>query len=206
MNLVSGNKLAKLIGISSPAVSKAARIGRITSYAEDGTPKQFEPGATNLFDADTAAAELAANSQQGKRRDHKLGGRPRNDGTPTRQNTDKPVAMVKAGQPPEGAVVTDDPKNINEADLLEKKYKGLLARLKYEEAIGKLVPIDEVAAVVDQEYSRVRARLLAIPSKLAPELALADDESQCRALVEAAVADALNELTADTVTSEKAAA
>ena len=212
MNLVSGNKLAKLIGISSPAVSKAARIGRITSYDADGNPKQFEPGGTNLFDADTAKAELDANSQQGKRRDHKLGGRPRSDGTPAQQNTETPVVVVKAGQapaksapPPEG-VVTGTPKNINEADLLEKIYKGLLAKQKYEESAGKVVPIDEVAAVVDLEYSRVRARLLGIASKLAPEVALTDDEGQCRALIEAAVVDALTELTADDVTVEKAAA
>lgn len=87
--------------------------------------------------------------------------------------------------------------NLNRATATEKYYKALKAKLDYEEAAGKLVSIDSVAKIVEQEYSRVRARLLAIPSKLAPEVALIEDVSLCRSQIEAAVLDALAELSAD---------
>lgn len=200
MNLVSGRELAKIIGISGPAISKAARIGRLTVHERDGK---------KLFDADTAAAELAANSQPGKRRDHKLGGRPS-----TKPKADKPAAVTDQKPEvvkhiPEGASAdfdTENPTTIVQADLVERIYRGKLARLKYEEATGELVRIEEVAATVEAEYGRVRARLLGIASKLAPDVALEDNEAKCRVLIEAAIVDALRELSADTAIQTKAAA
>lgn len=201
MNLVNGSQLAKLLNVSPVAISKAARVGRITVHERDGK---------KLFDADTAAAELAANSQPGKKRDHKLGGRPAKDSS----KPSAPPAAAVANNPtvrqvPEGEsgeANLENPTTITQADLVEKIYKGKLARLKYEEAVGELVRIDEVAATVATEYSRVRARLLGIASKLAPDVALTDDESKCRALIENAIVDALKELSADATIQQKAAA
>lgn len=201
MNLVNGSQLAKLLNVSPVAISKAARVGRITVHERDGK---------KLFDADTAAAELAANSQPGKKRDHKLGGRPPKDSS----KQSAPAATAVASKPtvrevPEGEsgeASLENPTTITQADLVEKIYKGKLARLKYEEAVGELVRIDEVAATVATEYSRVRARLLGIASKLAPDVALTDDESKCRALIEGAIVDALKELSADEAIQQKAAA
>lgn len=108
--------------------------------------------------------------------------------------------------PDEGALVDENGiPNLNRATATEKYYKALKAKLDYEEAAGKLIAVDSVAKIVEQEYARVRARLLAIPSKLAPEVSLIEDVSLCRSQIEAAVLDALRELSADEETEQVAA-
>lgn len=44
------------------------------------------------------------------------------------------------------------------------------AALEAEAFSGKLVPIESVADVVGEEYANVRAKLLAIPTKAAPQI------------------------------------
>lgn len=207
MALVNAAELARIRGVSAMAVSKALKAGRITPESRD------ERGRA-LFDPEKVAQQWQVNSNPGKVRDHKKGGRPRKDGTPARQNPhvepttnphhpDRPMAHggalqtgggLRGPRAPDG---DDNPTTYNEAAALEKHYKAQLARLEYEQKIGTLVPIESVAAEVEREYTRVRARLLAIPSKLAPDVALTDDVAQCRAVIEAAITDALNELAAD---------
>lgn len=112
-----------------------------------------------------------------------------------------------AGELDDGSLIDENGiPNLNRATATEKYYKALKAKLDYEEAVGKLVSIESVSKIVEQEYSRVRARLLAIPSKLAPDVALIDDVSLCRSQIEAMITDALSELSADHEAAEQVAA
>lgn len=71
------------------------------------------------------------------------------------------------------------------------------ARIEVERLKGNLVPIEDVAKIVDREYSAVRAHLIAIPSKIAMDLCLLDEPGQVRAKVEDAINEALRELSSD---------
>lgn len=59
---------------------------------------------------------------------------------------------------------------------------------------GKLVQIEDVAASLENQLDRVRTKLLAIPSKVAPEAHAAPDPKEARDIIENTIVDALNEL------------
>lgn len=90
---------------------------------------------------------------------------------------------------------------IDEAKRIQATLQKELTRLDLEAKKGNLVPVDEavrdVLAAVSSEYTTVRQRLLGIPTRLAPELALVEDAAEVRRLLEAAITEALCELTAD---------
>lgn len=202
MPIVNTAEMARVLGVSHTAIKKAVDAGRISIAQTD------EKGRSQ-FDTEKVIADWAANSNQSKKRSEKAGGRPRLDGTPNERRPDlpdKPLAdelvppvgvaggvagATAGGGEPDGEI------NFNRANAREKHFKAKLAELDYEQKVGTLVPIADVAQEVAREYGRVRARLLAIASKLAPDVVLTDDVAECRALIEAAVNDALNELTAD---------
>lgn len=218
MPLLNGSELARVLGVSHTAVAKAAKTGRISVAERD------EKGRA-LYDPDTAMQEWGARSAPAQKREHKKGGRPRKDGSPAQPRVVPTTAPHHPDRPgPKGGALQtggglrgprapggdgDEPTDggtptYNQAAAVEKHYKAQLARITYEKEIGTLVPILNVAQEVEREYSRVRARLLAIPSKLAPDVALTDDVAACRTLIEAAITDALNELAADAAADEAA--
>lgn len=212
MPLVNASQLARVLGVSHTAIAKAVKAGRISIAQRDEKERA-------QFDTETAVHEWGANTNPSKAREKRTGGRPRKDGTPAQPRVTPTTAPHHPSRPgPNGGALNtggglrgprapDGNGNVttyNEAAALEKHYKAQLARLEYEQKIGTLVPIENVAQEVETEYGRVRARLLAIPSKLAPDVALTDDVAMCRGLIEAAIVDALNELAADAAANEAA--
>lgn len=212
MSLINANQLARLIGVSRPAIAKAVKVGRLAVTDHDDKGRM-------LFDPDAAMQQWGSNTNPSKARERKAGGRPRKDGKPAQPHVtpttaphhpDRPMAHGGKLQTGSGLRGPREPDGngkqttYNEAAALEKHYKAQLAKLEYEQKIGAIVPIENVAQEVEKEYSRVRARLLAIPSKLAPDVALVDDVAQCRVLIEEAITDALNELAAYAAANEAA--
>lgn len=59
---------------------------------------------------------------------------------------------------------------------------------------GELVYIEDVAKRVEVSLSKVKIKILAIPTKVAPEAAAADDAKEVQALIERHIIEALNEL------------
>lgn len=59
---------------------------------------------------------------------------------------------------------------------------------------GELVYIEDVAKRVEVALSKVKTKILAIPTKVAPEAAAADDAKEVQALIERHIIEALNEL------------
>jgi len=90
---------------------------------------------------------------------------------------------------------------IDEAKRIQATLQLEGTRLDLEAKKGNLVPVDEavrdVIDAVSSEYTAVRQRLLGIPTRLAAELALVEDAAEVRRLLEAAITEALCELTAD---------
>jgi len=79
-----------------------------------------------------------------------------------------------------------------EADLAE--HKAELARLEVEEEQGRLIPAEQVADAWGKVLSTVKARLLAIPSAVAPEVQSLATVAEIEAHIRAAVTGALTTL------------
>jgi terminase small subunit / prophage DNA-packing protein len=59
---------------------------------------------------------------------------------------------------------------------------------------GELVYIEDVAKKVEASLAKVRAKLLAIPTKVAAEATAAVSQNEVRTIIETAIIEALNEL------------
>ena len=89
----------------------------------------------------------------------------------------------------------------NSGDLNLTEERARLAKeqadsTEMENAItrGELVYIEDVAKRVEVALSNVKTKILAIPTKVAPEAAAADDAKEVQALIERHIIEALNEL------------
>jgi hypothetical protein len=86
---------------------------------------------------------------------------------------------------------------------LEVETQRLELRLQRER--GELVPIEDVARIVEQQYAMVKAHLLALPNKLAPIVAGQTDIPTIDSLLTSYVTEALAELSIDAVITEEQA-
>lgn len=204
---ITMTEYARRRGITLEAVRQAIKSGRIVEgHGKDRKGKPY-------IIAEIADREWAANTDPSK-------GRP-NGGPATGEASDasapapaksspvvftgkgtrgrgRPsnVARLDAATP--GGIEAIEILELGEANKRQATYKAEILRLELETKRGRLVPIDDVRATVAAEYTAVRQRMLGLPAKLCHELALADDPAACRAIVMAAIDEALVELTADT--------
>lgn len=72
-----------------------------------------------------------------------------------------------------------------------------IATLELEEKRRQLAPVSEMARVVANDYTNVRAKLLSVPKKVAGMVAIEATEKACEALMMRGIVEALNELVAD---------
>lgn len=72
--------------------------------------------------------------------------------------------------------------------------RATLAQLEADRKAGLLIPAPDVEKTWTEALVRVRQRLLAMPSKAAPMLAVEDDVAECHALLEKFIHEALDEL------------
>jgi phage terminase Nu1 subunit (DNA packaging protein) len=83
---------------------------------------------------------------------------------------------------------------LDEARRRKTQAEAELAEIELAEKRGQVVQIGEAAKLVAEEYTAVRSRLLAIPNKLAPQIAVESDRAACHALLSGVINEALNEL------------
>lgn len=96
-----------------------------------------------------------------------------------------------------GAAASPVGQDIEAARLKKLQAEADLAALELQRQRGEVVLIEEVAKEFGNACAAVRAKLLAIPSKLAARLAVEDGEAACYRIVGDAIHEALTELTAD---------
>lgn len=178
MPFLSFAAYARHRGVTHTAVINAVKEGRISCSIDPNTGRR-------VIDPAVADEEWARNT----------------DTTRTPHSYKKRAEMRKApnvnlAPHPEAAKDSGVP-DLTKSRAIKEAYLARLLRLEYEKKAGRLVPIDDVVKEVEREYSRVRARLLALAAKLAPEVAIEDRIPECRAIIEAAVRDALEELRRD---------
>lgn len=80
------------------------------------------------------------------------------------------------------------------------RFQGDKAELEAKRLKGELIDVNEAAEVIGAELANVRARLLSLPGKVAPELVGIDDLAVVHSHLQTAIHDALAELVADTRT------
>lgn len=84
--------------------------------------------------------------------------------------------------------------DIDEARRRKTVAEAALAELELSKQRGEVVSLEVVSTVVGDQLSACKARLVAIPTKVAPVLVSVTDVTECRDIIDAAVREALNEL------------
>ena len=90
----------------------------------------------------------------------------------------------------------------SQLDIDESKRRKLAAEaamveLDLAKRRGEVIEIDEIVDVIGDDYANLRAKLLSLPTKLAPLVAVVEDMAECKGLIERGIHEALEELTAD---------
>lgn len=155
--LVSQRAYAKMRGISQPAVSKAVTDGRIKLV-------------NGKIDPDQADRDWDRNTDKAQQRGHWRG-------TATADR----VAQATSS-PPTG---DDDAKipDFNRSRSIKAAFDAQMARLEYQEKIGKLIPADEARLKRFNQARQARDLLLAIPDRIAPVLAGETDQFEVHRLL-----------------------
>jgi hypothetical protein len=84
-----------------------------------------------------------------------------------------------------------------EAERVKENYAAKLRQLEYDRESGLVAEIDDVVIAVATELSLVRNKLLNIGSRVAPRIAVMNSAEAIKAMIDAEVVLALQELTLD---------
>lgn len=93
----------------------------------------------------------------------------------------------------------------DEARRREMAAKAAMLELDLAARRGQLVEVEHIADLVGEEYSNVRARILGLPTRLAPQVLGLETLPEIRELIEQGIAEVLEELTADGIYSSQSA-
>lgn len=80
------------------------------------------------------------------------------------------------------------------ARAVRERFLALAAKRDYEQSMGKLMSIPEIAAVASTVVVSFRSRMEAMAPQLAPQLAIEKSEAGCMVLLAEAIEDALTDL------------
>ena len=80
-----------------------------------------------------------------------------------------------------------------EARAERERYRALLAKIEYEERVGKLVSSEEVEAEAFQTFRQFRDRMLNIPDRVAAMIAAETDPAKVYEILASEVRAALND-------------
>lgn len=159
MPLVSQAEYAAHRGISRQAVHKAVKAGRI----------QLVDGKVDVEAADRA---WNANTDQSAP-SNSVTGNPA--GAAARRAGAVPPPTLPAGSGSGGGAAPQGPTYATSRAVREA-YMARLARLEYEEKAGELVRADEVRVQVFNAIRKARDLLLAMPDRVAPQVAPSQSE------------------------------
>lgn len=85
---------------------------------------------------------------------------------------------------------------IDEAKRRKTLAEARRVEIEVEVRRGELVSVEQVGKEIENDYAKVKAKLTALPSKLAPILATVDTPNECKIYLEQAIHEALTELAA----------
>ena len=88
-------------------------------------------------------------------------------------------------------------RKLQQAELDEKRARAEKVQIEVARMRGELVSLEDVAKVVEKEYSIIRAQVRAIPSKMAKPLSMTSDPNEVHNKLAEVIDECLKELTAD---------
>lgn len=100
--------------------------------------------------------------------------------------------VTRAGSDP--AVITAGIPSYAESRAAREAYAALREKQQYEVELKSLVPRDQVLKMLEAIIGAAKVKLLAMPSTLAPLVAVEQDERKCQQLLMGSVREALEEL------------
>lgn len=114
------------------------------------------------------------------------------------------AAVIKWLRDQDVAALQGDADEITIEQAQRRKTIAEAMKLEYELAAirRETVAIGEIEDMLADELGRVRSRLLAVPARAAPACADLADAAAIETLIEAEIAEALNELTVDALGSD----
>lgn len=195
MEIISLREYARRIGVSLPAVQRAAKPenGRIQVIRDAN-------GKITGIDWDTQEAAWLANSKAPNKRPHNIsGGRPRKDGQQPAKPAAKTIAKNAEPEPSEGefdgeiqapATASGGVMSITEIQRARELVKLQIDNLKLQEAKGEVLPIAEVRTKWFKLVKAAQTRILGIPAECKqrvsdlPLSAVAAIETVCREALE----------------------
>lgn len=170
-------------GVHKRAVSTALSAGRI-SRNERG-----------WIDSEQADRDWAANTNMRQSAAHKV-------------NTTLGMALRKAQRPPRNSSpsgpgvpgpapvveMSSEMQQLATARAVREKYAALLAKIEYEERVGKLIDKDGVVTAAHSMHKVLRDSLLVIPDRIAAQLAAETDAAAVHQMLETELRNTLEQV------------
>lgn len=101
------------------------------------------------------------------------------------------------GKADEGSLEIGDIKTRADAERVRAYYEAQTAKIEFDEKIGTIAPVRLMLARMSKDYSKVRARLLAIPAECAPDLILIKTAAEMQQALLKAITAALKPIAED---------
>ncbi len=124
--------------------------------------------------------------------------RSRRKGDPSEYNTAAAIEWLRESSSEESV-----PLDFEKARARKMRADAELAEYDLAKTRGELVAVEDVAALVNEDYSAVRLALLGIPARLSAELVIAEDADMVRAILDESIREALAELASRDVDPEE---
>lgn len=96
-------------------------------------------------------------------------------------------------------IATEENEDIVKARIAKLEVETARLQIRLEKEQGELVPIDGIAAIVDKQFSSVKAHLLSLPAKLSPMLINISERKEIDDLMTSYIREALEELVTEDV-------
>lgn len=180
--LVGIREAARRLGVSDTAVHKAIKAQRVSAPLDDDRdpnnrrPRLRWPQVEREWQANTDHSRRTHVGSQGSpRREAYTGGQP------------PEVKLPTAGEDSQGAEaeasVAGAAPSLSTSRAIREVYQARLAKLEYEQKIGKLIEADQVKARAFRMARSARDALLTMPDRLAPILASSTDVQEVHRLL-----------------------
>lgn len=169
---------AKHRGVSPEAVSKAVKLGRITTVLDDKGQRKINP--------EVADREWADNTDHGRRNRQGEGS------LKAGHSTSAPPSSSEGESPQVPAA--GSPASLAQSRAIKEAYEARIKKLDYEEKLGKLVDADKVRLAAFKTGRVVRDNILNVPNDLAGKLAAETDPKKIHFILTKALTEALEEL------------
>ena len=202
---MSLNQYARHRGVYPRAVETAIKAARITrdEYGLIDSEKADRDWLANTPPERTAMAKEKGRQTQAQKR--KLGASAP-QGTSAAAEGRSSETGAAATDPGGPAREATDIANYQRDRAEREKYNALNARLTYEIRLNRYVPRAEWEAAATAFWGQLREALLAIPVRLADELAVADTAAAVRTMLDREIRDTLERALAENEQRRKAEA